>query len=58
MSLTHPNVTSIQNQEEKNASKVIVWDEFFSNHKQLFESAYYKLKEFQGKVIICLGDIR
>ena len=40
------------------ASKVIVWDEFFSNHKELYESAYHSLQEFKGKVVICLGDIR
>ena len=35
-----------------------MWDEFFSNHKELYESAFHSLAEFKGKVIICLGDIR
>ena len=40
------------------SASLIVWDEFFSNHKEIFESAYLTLNGFNGKIVICLGDIR
>ena len=35
---------------------VIIWDEFMSNHKYCFNSAYNSYNRFQGKVIIVIGD--
>jgi hypothetical protein len=39
-------------------AQVIVWDEFPSNNKKIFESVYHIMNEFHGKVIICMGDFR
>jgi len=39
-------------------SKVIVWDEFPSNNKIIFENVYHILNGFANKVIICMGDFR
>ena len=38
------------------AAKVIVWDEFPSNHKEIFEAVCRALSGLKGKVIITLGD--
>jgi hypothetical protein len=40
------------------AAKVIIWDEFPSNHRNCFEAAYRALDGFKGKIIICMGDFR
>lgn len=39
-------------------TQVIIWDEFPSNNKEIFENAYNQLNNFEGKVIICMGDFR
>ena len=39
-----------------NNVSVILWDEFLSNHKYCFNSAYNSYDRFQGKVIIVIGD--
>jgi len=39
-------------------TQLIVWDEFPSNHKEIFEDAYRQLHGFNGKVVICMGDFR
>ena len=38
--------------------KLIVWDEFPSNHREVFESVYKSLDYFKNKIIICMGDFR
>jgi hypothetical protein len=40
------------------AAQVIVWDEFPSNNKNIFENVYHFMNEFLGKVVICMGDFR
>jgi hypothetical protein len=40
------------------AATVIVWDEFVSNHKELYEAAHRATEGFRGKVLICMGDFR
>ena len=40
------------------AANLIVWDEFPSNHKEVFEAAYRALNGFQNQVVICFGDFR
>ncbi len=40
------------------SASLIVWDDFFSNHKEIFESVYLTLNGFNEKIVICLGDIR
>jgi len=39
-------------------AQVIVWDEFPSNHRNIFENVYHLMDNFQGKVVICMGDFR
>jgi len=39
-------------------AQVIVWDEFPSNHKSIFENVYQVMNGFQGKVVVCMGDFR
>ena len=39
-------------------AKVIIWDEFPSNHKNIFETVYSQLNMFNGKVVVCMGDFR
>jgi hypothetical protein len=39
-------------------AKVIVWDEFPSNNRNIFENVYRLMNEFVGKVVICMGDFR
>jgi len=39
-------------------AQVIVWDEFPSNHKNIFENVYQVMNKFYGKVLICMGDFR
>jgi len=39
-------------------TQVIVWDEFPSNHRNIFENVYHVMNNFQGKVVICMGDFR
>ena len=40
------------------AANLIVWDEFPSNHKEVFEAAYRALDGFQNQVVISFGDFR
>ena len=37
---------------------LIVWDEFPSNHRELFEAVYKALNCFENKVVVCFGDFR
>jgi len=39
-------------------AQVIVWDEFPSNNRNIFENIYNIMKKFVGKVIICMGYFR
>ena len=39
-------------------AQVIIWDEFPSNHKIIFEDVYSTMNAFVGKVVICMGDFR
>ena len=39
------------------AAAVIVWDEFPSNHRELFEAVYRALNNFNGKVCVAFGDL-
>ena len=39
-------------------TQVIVWDEFPSNNKIIFENVYGIMNGFVGKVVICMGDFR
>ena len=50
--------TKPEREELLRCASLIVWDEFFSNHKEIFESAYQSLNRFEGKIVVCLGDIR
>lgn len=49
---------NLQRLELLNNTQVIIWDEFPSNHKEIFEDVYKQLNGFQGKVVICMGDFR
>ena len=40
------------------SAKLIVWDEFLSNHKHCFDSAYNIMNGFEGKVVLCMGDCK
>jgi len=40
------------------ATQLIIWDEFPSNHRNIFESIYHQLYKFQDKVVLCIGDFR
>ena len=40
------------------AAKVIIWDEFLSNHKDIYHAAHKATHGFQGKVLLCMGDFR
>ena len=37
-------------------ASLIIWDEFPSNHREVFEASSRCLDEFKGKVILCMGD--
>jgi len=39
-------------------AQVIVWDEFPSNNRNIFENVYQIMNNFVGKVVICMGDFR
>jgi len=39
-------------------AQVIIWDEFPSNNKDIFETVYHQLNNLQDKVIVCMGDFR
>jgi len=39
-------------------AQVIVWDEFPSNNKSIFENVFHIMNEFVNKVVICMGDFR
>ena len=47
-----------QRQELLNRSKMILWDEWPSNNKDIFEGASRALNEFKGKILIACGDFR
>ena len=38
------------------AADVIVWDEFPSNHRELFEAVCRALNDLAGKVVVTFGD--
>jgi hypothetical protein len=40
------------------AARVIVWDEFLSNNRHCLEAAARLLNNFEGKVLLCMGDCR
>jgi len=40
------------------ATQLIVWDEFPSNHRNIFESIFQQLNRFNDKVVLCMGDFR
>ena len=37
---------------------VIIWDEFFSNHRECFEAVYKELNGFVGKTVVVIGDFK
>jgi hypothetical protein len=39
------------------ATTLIIWDEFFSNHREIFESAYQLLRN-EKVIFLCIGDLR
>jgi len=39
-------------------TRLIIWDEFPSNHREIFEASYKALNNFEGKIVICMGDFR
>jgi len=39
-------------------ARLIVWDEFPSNNKSIFENVFHIMNEFVNKVVICMGDFR
>jgi PIF1-like helicase len=46
-----------QRQELLESAKVIIWDEFVTNHKEIYESARKKLSILNPKCVwICTGD--
>ena len=47
-----------QRKELINHTKVIIWDEFFSNNRDLFKAAYEAIDCLKGKVLLCLNDCR
>lgn len=40
------------------ATQLIIWDEFPSNHRKIFENIYHSLNKFKDKVVLCMGDFR
>ena len=40
------------------STNLIVWDEFPSNHRNIFETIYQQLNRFRDKVVLCMGDFR
>jgi len=48
----------LQRLELLKQTQVIIWDEFPSNNKDIFEDVYKQLNGFEGKVVICMGDFR
>ena len=40
------------------SARVIIWDEILSNDKHCFESAFRVCNEFQGKLLLAMGDCR
>ena len=49
----HPN-----RYEFLKATHLILWDEFPSCDREVFEAAYKALNSFEGKVIVTMGDMR
>lgn len=39
-------------------TKCILWDEFPSNHSDVFNAAYTYFSGFQRKIIVCMGDFK
>ena len=48
--------TSKERKEILKETKLIIWDEFFSNNKEVFEGAFESNNGFKGKVILCISD--
>ena len=44
--------------EYLNSVNLILWDEFPSCDREVFEAAYRALRGFEGKVIVTMGDMR
>jgi hypothetical protein len=47
-----------QRKELLEQSRMIIWDEWTNNHKNIFEAAYEALNGFEGKILLCLADLR
>lgn len=39
-------------------ANLIVWDEWPSNHRQVFEAAYNATDHFKNNVVLCVGDFK
>ena len=39
-------------------TRLIFWDEFPSNHAEVFNAAYIALNQLQGKIIVAVGDFK
>ena len=40
------------------AARIIIWDEFLSNHKDIYHAVSKATHGFAGKILICMGDFR
>jgi len=38
--------------------KLIIWDEFLSNNRELYEAAHRATSGFEGIVLVCMGDFK
>ena len=47
-----------QRKELLEQCKMVLWDEWASNHKNIFEAAYKALNEFKNKILVCFTDFR
>lgn len=45
-------------QELIDAARFIAWDEFPSTHRHVFEACNNVTRGFQGKILLCTGDLR
>ena len=50
--------TNVNRYEYLRATNLILWDEFPSCDREVFEAAYKALNGFAGKVIVTMGDMR
>ena len=39
-------------------ARLLIWDEFLSNHRELYEAAYRATNGFDGMVVVCMGDFK